>query len=77
MEQEQQEMGKDISCAIERVEGHTVGQTMRTVNGLDSLCTMSAIEIRNTLQTMDARKARVFYGDEGSIEWKFEKPTAA
>ncbi len=74
MEQEQQELGKDISCAIERVEGNTVGQTMRTVNGLDSLCAMSAIEIRNTLQTMDARKARVFYGDEGSIEWKFEKP---
>lgn len=77
MEQEQQEMGQNISCTIERVDGHTVGQTMRTVNGLDSLSTMSAIEIRNTLQTMDASKARVFYGDEGSIEWKFEKPSAA
>ena len=77
MEQEQQEMGKDVSCTIERVEGHTVGQTMRTTNGLDSLGVMSVSEIRNTLQTMDTRKARVFYGDEGSIEWKFEKPAAA
>ncbi|MFA6922565.1 MAG: hypothetical protein WC216_12045, partial [Gallionella sp.] len=76
MEQEQQEMGKDISCVIESVTGHTVGQTMRMANGLDSLSVMSGSQIRNTLQTMDERKARVFYEDDGAIEWKFEKPEA-
>ena len=74
--QEQQDMCKDVFCSIEKVVGHTVGQTMRMVNGLDSLSVMSGGVIRNTLQTMDARKERVFYGDDGSIEWKFEKPAA-
>jgi len=76
IEQEQQEMGKNISCTIEKVVGHTVGQAMRMANGLDSLCVMSGSAIRNTLQTMDGRKERVFYGDDGAIEWKFEKPSA-
>ncbi|MDP2143047.1 MAG: FapA family protein [Gallionella sp.] len=76
MEQEQQEMGKDISCVIERVTGHTVGQTMRMTNGLDSLSVMSGSQIRNTLQTMDGRKARVFYEDDGAIDWKFDKSSA-
>ncbi|HZW24388.1 MAG TPA: flagellar assembly protein A [Gallionella sp.] len=76
MEREQQAMGKNISCTIEHVEGHTVGQTMRMMNGLDSLSVMSGGTIRTTLQTMDGRKERVFYGDDGSIEWKFEKPAA-
>ena len=76
MEQEQREMGQDISCSIEKVTGHTVGQIMHTVNGLDSLCVMPGSAIRNTLQTMDGRKERVFYGDDGAIEWTFEKPVA-
>lgn len=76
MEQEQKEMGKDISCTIEHVEGHTVGQTMRMMNGLDSLSVLSGGAIRTTLQTMDGRKERVFYGDDGSIEWKFERSSA-
>lgn len=77
MEREQDAMGKDISCRIESVVGHTVGQTMRMANGLESLCSMTGGAIRNTLQTMDARKARVFYGDEGSIDWKFDKSSGA
>jgi hypothetical protein len=76
MEREQEAMGKDISCVIESIVGHTVGQTMRMTNGVDSLCVMSGSTIRNTLQTMDGRKERVFYGDDGSIEWKFEKSSA-
>ncbi|MFZ3018065.1 MAG: flagellar assembly protein A [Gallionella sp.] len=73
MESEQEAMGKDISCVIESIVGHTVGQTMRMANGLDSLCVMSGSAIRSTLQTMDGRKARVFYEDDGAIDWKFEK----
>ena len=77
MEQEQQEMGKGISCTIEKVTGHTVGQTMRMANGLDSLSVLSGSEIRNALQTMDGRKARVFHEDDGAIDWKFENPSGS
>lgn len=66
-------MGVGISCVIDKVAGHTVGQTMKSANGMDVFDDMSGTDIRVILQKMDSGKARVFSEDTGSVSWKFQK----
>lgn len=66
-------MGVGISCVIDKVAGHTVGQTMKSANGMDIFDDMSGTDIRVILQKMDSGKARVFSEDTGSVSWKFQK----
>lgn len=77
LETEQNAMGNDVSCAIDKIAGHTVVQTMRMANGIDMLGAMSGSDIRNALQIMDGRKARVCSRDDGTVDWKFVKPAAS
>lgn len=66
-------MGVGISCVIDKIAGHTVGQTMKSANGMDVFDDMSGTDIRVILQKMDSGKARVFSEDTGSVNWKFQK----
>jgi uncharacterized protein (DUF342 family) len=70
-ERERSEMGKGIACIIDRVVGHTTGQTMKTGSGAEELANLSGSDIRNVLQKADSTKSRIFSGDDGSIDWKF------
>lgn len=68
---EQEALAQGISCTIERVTGHTVGQTMRTTGGIAEFMAMDGSRIRNSLLIMDVRKARVFSEEGGAIDWKY------
>ncbi len=70
---EQIAQGVGIECLIENVDGHTIGQTMCSARGTAEFNGMTASIIRNKLQTMDASKARLFVGDDGSIDWKLKE----
>lgn len=65
--------GGDISCVIDKIVGHTIGQTMRSANGASVFNCMSGADIRVILQKMDSYKARIFSEDSGSVGWKFQK----
>lgn len=66
-------MGEGISCVIDKVTGHTVGQTMKSVNGAEAFSGKPGDDIRVILQNMDSYKARIFSADSGSVGWKFQK----
>lgn len=68
---EQDAMGEGISCAIETVTGHTVGQTMRTTKGMAVFSGKSGSDIVSMLHTKDEFKTRLFSEDDGTIDWKF------
>lgn len=70
---ERDAMGEDISCVIDKIAGHTVGQTMKSANGADVFNGMPGADIRIILQKVDSNKARIFVDDSGSVGWKFEK----
>ena len=70
---ERDAMGEDISCVIDQVIGHTVGQTMKSPSGADIFNGMPGTAIRIILQKVDSNKARIFSDDSGSVGWKFEK----
>lgn len=71
-ERDRNEMGQGIACAIDKVAGHTTGQTMLSGNGADELANLSGNDIRNILQKSDSAKSRIFSGDDGSIKWEFK-----
>ncbi len=66
-------IGGGISCVIDKIIGHTIGQTMQSARGADIFIGMPGNDIRNILQKMDSRKARIFSEDSGSVGWKFKE----
>jgi len=70
---ERDAIGGDISCVIDKITGHTIGQTMKVANGADVFNGRSGADIRVALQTMDSHKARIFLEDSGSVGWKFKQ----
>lgn len=70
---ERDAMREDISCIIDKITGHTVGQTMKTAHGADVFNGKSGADIRLILQKIDSYKARIFSEDSGSVGWQFEK----
>ena len=70
---ERDAIGGDISCVIDKITGHTIGQTMKVANGADVFNGRCGAEIRGDLQTMDSHKARIFLEDSGSVGWKFKQ----
>lgn len=74
-ERDRDEMGKGITCVIDKVAGHTTGQTMLSNGGAEELSNLSANDIRNILQKTDSTKSRIFSGDDGAIKWEFKVAT--
>ncbi len=70
---EREDMGENLSCVIDKVAGHTVGQTMKSAIGADVFNGKPGADIRIILQKVDASKARIFSADSGSVGWKFAK----
>lgn len=70
---EQGAMGNGVTCVIENIIGHAVGQTMRSANGIAVFNGMSGSAIRTMLHTMDGLKERLFIGDDGNIDWRFRE----
>jgi len=65
-------IGGGISCVIDQITGHTVGQTMKSAHGADVFNGMSGKDIKAILQKMDSYKARIFSEDSDSIGWQFK-----
>lgn len=77
-ERERADMGDGIACVINEVIGQTTGQTMASnANCIELFSKMSGNDIRNSLQKADSTKSRIFSGDDGSIDWRFEGPGRA
>ncbi|HEX5337721.1 MAG TPA: hypothetical protein VFW53_04720, partial [Gallionella sp.] len=64
-------VGGNVSCTIEKVAGHTTGQSMKSSTGVGAFSTMSGNDIKALLQKPDAHKKRIFSTDSGAINWKF------
>lgn len=70
---EREAMGEDISCIIDKIAGHTIGQTMKSASGANIFHGMSGADIRAILQKVDSGKARIFSEDSGSVGWQFKQ----
>lgn len=65
--------GEDISCGIDRVEGQTLVQTMKSNNGLEAFSKMTGSDIRGQLQMTGRDKKRIFSQNSGTINWKYKQ----
>ncbi len=65
--------GEGVSCVIDKIIGHTIGQTMKSTNGANIFNGMPGNDIRAILQKVDSNKARIFSEDSGSVGWKFKE----
>lgn len=63
-----------ISCEISQIKSHTLGQSMRSANGVDFFAELSASDIRALLQKTGGEKSRIFASDSGSVAWQFALP---
>lgn len=70
--QQRDAAGAGISCEIDNVTGLTMGQTMRSANGIQLFNDMSGNEIKSTLQKVDGLKAQIFSEDSDSISWQYK-----
>jgi hypothetical protein len=69
---EREAMGEGIACVIEKIAGQTIVQTMKSRNGMMMFGGLQGVDIRSLLLKVDSNKARVFSGDAGAIDWKFQ-----
>jgi len=70
-------VGEDISCVIDEIVGHTVGQTMKSAIGVNVFNGMSGNDIKAILQKVDSHKTQIFSEDDGSIDWKYKEPESS
>lgn len=64
--------GETISCVIERIDGQTIVQTMKSNNALEDFSKMSGPDIRGKLQMTGRDKTRIFSKNSGTISWKYK-----
>lgn len=67
--------GEGITCIIDRIEGQTIVQTMKSVNGAQAFIGMSGSSIRAALQMTGRDKKRISSKSAGAINWTFKQAT--
>ncbi len=70
-EQQRDALATGISCVISAIKGQTIGQTMKSGNGIDVFTLLPAHEIKALLHNVDSGKSRIFSGESGTISWQF------
>lgn len=60
-----------VSCDVKNVLGHSLGFTLSTPNGIDSLIMMKPDQMKETLHKPPQGKARIYSGDSGPFSWQF------
>jgi hypothetical protein len=66
--------GKGIYCKISNVAGDTLVRTMAVQNGIPELYKSKPSEIKVKLREQGSAQARLFYSDEGSLDWEYTLP---
>ncbi|HLP97280.1 MAG TPA: flagellar assembly protein A [Sideroxyarcus sp.] len=66
--------GAGIHCAIKAVAGDTLVRTMVACFGVTELRKMKAVELKLKLREQGAAQERVFFNDEGSLDWSYVLP---
>ena len=66
--------GKGIQCMIAEVVGDTLVRTLSVHNGIPELHKIKAGEIRVKLREHGTINERVFFSDEGNVDWEFKLP---
>jgi len=66
--------GKGICCKITNVAGDTLVRTMAVQNGIPELNKIKAGEIKAKLREQGSAQARLFFNDEGSLDWEYALP---
>lgn len=68
--------GSGVRCGISEVSGETLARTMIAYNGLSEFRKMNVGDIRIKLREHGLPNERVFFSDEGSLDWRYELPKA-
>jgi hypothetical protein len=66
--------GKGIQCQIAEVVGDTLVRTMSVYNGIIGLHRMVPVELKGKLREQASLNEKIFFEDEGSLDWKFKLP---
>lgn len=69
-----EESGKGISCKIDEVVGDTLVRTMTVPNGVSALHKVKSSEIKVRLRENGSAQERVFFDDDGSLDWVYTLP---
>ena len=70
-EQQKVDLGTGINCTISMIQGQTLGQAMKSGNGIEIFTLLPAHEIKALLHNVDSGKSRIFSGESGDIHWQF------
>jgi len=69
--------GQGIVCQVAVVAGDTLVRTMTLYNGMSELHKLNAPDIRIRLREQGLPNERVFFNDEGNVDWRFILPEVA
>jgi len=64
--------GKGIQCKIPQVIGDTLVRTMSVYDGIHGLHKLNAGEIKVNLREQGLSQDRLFFDDEGSLDWEYK-----
>lgn len=74
---EREKSGEGIRLEITAITGDTLVRTMFAGNGIAGFRNSTAGELRIRLREQGLPQERVFFNDEGALEWHFELPELA
>jgi hypothetical protein len=66
--------GQGILCQVAQISGDTLVRTMTLYNGMSELQKLNAPDVRIRLREHGLPNERVFFNDEGNIDWRFVLP---
>ena len=66
--------GKGIQCKISQIIGDTLVRTMSVYDGIHGLHKISANEIKNKLRDQGLSQDRLYFIDEGEVDWDYKLP---
>ena len=66
--------GRGLCCIIAEVEGDTLVRTMSVYNGIQELHKIKPVDLKVKLREQGSAADRIFYNDEGSLDWSYKMP---
>lgn len=77
LQEAREKSAEGIHCEIAGIEGDTLVRTMVTSSGIFGFRKSSASELRIKLREQGLPQERVYFNDEGSLEWRYVLPKIA
>lgn len=66
--------GVGAQCVIDDVEGDTWVRVRNSHNGIAAFKKMTAVEIKTKLREQGSLEERIFFDDEGQVDWHYHLP---